>query len=43
MTGPFPPKHRLYPTSAHSTVISAMSAKLCIMIASVFFRRTSPP
>ena len=28
---------------AHSTVMSAIMAKLCIIVASTFFLRTSPP
>ena len=27
----------------HSTVMTAIMAKLCIMVASTFFLRTSPP
>ena len=37
------PNEKLYPNSAHSTVIRAIMAKLCIMVASTFFLRTSPP
>jgi hypothetical protein len=35
-----PPKARLYPTTAQTT---AIRMKLCIIVPSTFFRRTSPP
>jgi len=37
------PKARLYPTTAQITVMSAIRIKLCIIVPSTFFRRTSPP
>ena len=32
-----------YVTTAHNTVTTAIMAKLCIMVPSTFFLRTSPP
>ena len=37
------PNARLYPTIAHTTVMIAIMAKLCIIVLSTFFFRTSPP
>ena len=38
-----PLKHIEKPNAHQSTVVHPIDAKLCIMIASTFFRPTSPP
>ena len=37
------PNARLYPNRPHMMVIRDIMAKLCSMVASTFFFRTSPP
>ena len=38
-----PEKQSEKPKAHHSTVVQPIETKLCIMIASTFFRPTSPP